>query len=54
MHAKASALDARLGAKPPSSPTAVFKPLDFNTLAKLWNTSAPMRNASRKVFAPTG
>ena len=29
-------------------------PLDFNTFAKLWNTSAPIRSASRKVLAPTG
>ena len=31
----AVSLDAKLGAKPPSSPTVVAKPLAFNTLLKL-------------------
>ena len=54
MAARAAALDSRLGAKPPSSPTAVLMPLDLRTLARLWNTSAPMRRPSFRVFAPTG
>ena len=40
--------------KPPSSPTAVLSPRFFSTSFKAWNTSAPIRKASRNVFAPTG
>ena len=50
----ASSLDVRLGAKPPSSPTAVFKPFSFSTDFRLWKISAPVRSASRKLSAPTG
>ena len=42
------------GAKPPSSPTAVFSPLSCSTFFRLWNTSAPIRRPSRNVLAPTG
>ena len=43
-----------LDVKPPSSPTAVTKPRSCKILDKLWNTSAPQRNASLNVGAPTG
>ena len=45
---------AMFGAKPPSSPTAVLRPLSCSTFLRLWNTSAPIRSASRNVGAPTG
>ena len=50
----ASSFDDKFGAKPPSSPTAVFNPLPYKTLFKLWNISAPILNASLKFSAPTG
>ena len=50
----ASSFVARFGANPPSSPTAVFIPLAFRTLFRLWNTSAPILSASLNVSAPTG
>ena len=43
-----SSLD-RLGAKPPSSPTEVARPLDFRMEARAWNTSAHQRRASLKL-----
>ena len=48
-----SSLD-RLGAKPPSSPTEVARPLAFRMEARAWNTSAHQRRASLKEGAPTG
>jgi hypothetical protein len=45
---------ATLGAKPPSSPTAVLMPLSWMIFLSAWNTSAPQRTASRKLGAPTG
>ena len=48
-----SSLD-RLGAKPPSSPTEVARPLAFRMEARAWNTSAHQRSASLKEGAPTG
>ncbi len=50
----AASLSGRLGAKPPSSPTAVLMPSAASTALSAWYTSAPMRSASRKLFAPTG
>src|SRR6218665_1435811 len=43
-----------LGAKPPSSPTAVLMPRSWMIFLSAWNTSAPQRSASRKFGAPTG
>ena len=54
MTVMASSLLRRFGAKPPSSPTAVFRPCDFRTDFKLWNTSVPARNASPKLSNATG
>ncbi|CFP59074.1 Uncharacterised protein [Bordetella pertussis] len=45
---------ATLGAKPPSSPTAVDMPWSWISFLSMWNTSAPQRSASRKLAAPTG
>ena len=50
----ASSSDARSGANPPSSPTEVASPFDFNNAASAWNTSAHQRSASLKLGAPTG
>src|SRR6478609_2317915 len=50
----ASSAEARLGAKPPSSPTLVLCPASFSCFRSAWNTSAPTRTASTKVGAPTG
>jgi hypothetical protein len=54
MTATASSLSPRSGAKPPSSPTAVFFPDFFSTCLSAWNTSVPMRSPSRNDRAPTG
>ena len=54
MEFKASSVPSRLGAKPPSSPTAVLRPRSFRTFFSAWNTSAPIRKPSRKEVAPTG
>src|SRR5260221_10569874 len=51
---KASSTLLRFGAKPPSSPTAVDRPLSFKTLLRAWKTSVPYRNASANVGAPLG
>ena len=50
----AASLDSRSGAKPPSSPTAVFRPRFLSVDFSAWKTSAPVRSASAKVGAPTG
>ena len=50
----ASSLERRFGAKPPSSPTAVFKPFLFKTDFKEWKIYAPARNASENEVKPTG
>ena len=50
----ASSSDARSGANPPSSPTDVASPFDFNNAASAWKTSAHQRSASLKLGAPTG
>ena len=44
----------RSGAKPPSSPTPVLSFRFTSTFFSAWNTSAPMRSASRNDSAPTG
>ena len=50
----ASSFERKFGAKPPSSPTAVFKPCFFSTDFRLWNTSVPARKASPKLVKLTG
>src|SRR5699024_11166723 len=50
----ASSVPSNLGAKPPSSPTAVSKPRFLRIDFKLWKISAPQRNDSLNVYAPTG
>ena len=45
---------ATLGAKPPSSPTAVLMPWSCRIVLSAWKVSAPQRTASRKLGAPTG
>ncbi len=50
----ASSLDFRSGAKPPSSPTAVPRPLALSTDLRLWKISVPQRSASAKLSQPTG
>ena len=49
-----SSVPSNLGAKPPSSPTAVTKPRAFKIFFKAWNTSAPQRRPSLNDGAPTG
>ena len=44
----AASLDSRSGAKPPSSPTAVFSPRFLSVDFSAWKTSAPVRSASAK------
>src|SRR4051812_29886535 len=50
----ASRFVGRLGAKPPSSPRPVARPLPFSTDLSAWYVSAPHRSASRKLAAPIG
>ena len=50
----ASPAEARSGAKPPSSPTAVASPRPCRSAFSAWNVSAPIRSASANVSAPTG
>src|SRR5260370_38006788 len=50
----ASSFDLQLGAKPPSSPTAVEEPCFFSAVLRAWKISTPQRNASEKLGAPTG
>ena len=50
----AAAWFGRLGAKPPSSPTAVDIPFASMIFFNEAKTSAPQRNASRKDCALTG
>src|ERR1700760_4926826 len=50
----AASADGRFGAKPPSSPTLVLWPASCSAFLRVWNTSTPMRSASRKLGAPTG
>src|SRR5213595_1331042 len=45
---------ARLGATPPSSPTAVERLRLDNTFFRAWNTSTPIRRPSEKLSAPIG
>ncbi len=54
MSFRASSSRLRLGAKPPSSPTAVEPPWEEMTFFRQWKTSAHIRRPSRKVGAPTG
>ena len=44
--ARASRLESRSGANPPSSPTAVFRPRLFRMPLRAWKTSVPIRRAS--------
>ncbi len=50
----ASSADLRFGAKPPSSPTLVLRPLSCSAFFRVWNTSTPIRRPSEKLSAPTG
>lgn len=50
----ASSALLKFGANPPSSPTAVDRPLAFRTFLREWKISAPMRTASRILRAPLG
>ena len=50
----ASSSLARSGAKPPSSPTEVARPLDFSSACRAWNTSVHQRRPSLKLGAPAG
>ena len=50
----ASSVPSNLGAKPPSSPTAVSNPRSLKIDFKLWKISAPQRNASLNDSAPVG
>ena len=50
----ASSFVARLGAKPPSSPTAVDSPRSCSSFFNVWYVSVPHRRASEKLGAPTG
>ena len=45
---------AQVGAKPPSSPTAVGRPFLSAASSGAWKISAPQRRASRKEVWPTG
>lgn len=45
---------AKFGANPPSSPTAVISPFDFNNDFKAWKVSLAHCIAWLKVLAPTG
>ena len=54
MKPSASSAEARLGAKPPSSPTLVLWPASWSWLFRAWKTSEPMRSASAKRSASTG
>ena len=54
MKSSASRVLARLGAKPPSSPTAVARPLSCRAFFSVWKISEPARTASNSVGAPTG
>ncbi|OPY92258.1 MAG: hypothetical protein A4E73_01317 [Syntrophaceae bacterium PtaU1.Bin231] len=54
MQARASSLEPRFGANPPSSPTPVLRPSAFSTARRLWNTSLAIRRASLKLGAPAG
>ena len=47
-------MSLKLGAKPPSSPTAVLNPFLCNTFLRLWNTSEPIWIACEKFLAFTG
>ena len=44
----------RFGAKPPSSPNPVDRPCALSSFFSVWNTSEPMRTASRILSADTG
>ena len=45
---------ATSGAKPPSSPTVTANPFLVSISFNEWNTSVPIRSASRKLDAPAG
>src|SRR5215217_8253554 len=54
MKPSASSADARLGAKPPSSPTLVLWPSAERPFFRVWKISEPMRTASAMDLAPAG
>ena len=49
-----SASMARLGAKPPSSPTLVLWPASFSAFFSAWKTRRPCATPRAKLGAPTG
>src|SRR3954451_23272957 len=51
---RASSLEPRSGAKPPSSPPPVPSPRSPSVFLSAWKTSAPVRSASWNDAAPTG
>ena len=53
-NSKASSCDFKFGANPPSSPTWVPWPADFNNFANVWNTLFAICKDSLNVLAPTG
>src|SRR5690606_9100202 len=50
----ASSVPSNVGAKPPSSPTAVDRLRSCKIFFRLWKTSVPQRRASENEGAPTG
>ena len=52
IRSRASTLLPRSGAKPPSSPTAVFSFLACSTFFRWWKISTPQRRASLKLLEP--
>ena len=48
----AASLDGSIGAKPPSSPTAVESPFLASTFFSAWKTSTPIRSAFGKLVGP--
>ena len=54
MKSSAARVEARFGAKPPSSPTAVARPFADRPFFSVWKISLPQRTASAMLPAPTG
>src|SRR3546814_13352406 len=53
MKSSAARVEARFGAKPPSSPTAVARPFADRPFFSVWKISLPQRTASAMLPAPT-
>ena len=54
MKSRASRVEDRFGAKPPSSPMPVDRPAADSSFFSVWKISYPMRTASRMFSAATG